>query len=69
MAKQKSQVTGKTSYASKHLGQAIPAPHDGGPVKRYQHPTLSGNGEVPAVYPKGVVTRSKRLPGPPDNLA
>ena len=50
-------------------GEAIPVPHDGGPVKQYQHPVLPGNGPVPSNPYKGIVTRSKQLPGPPDNLA
>jgi len=60
---------GKTAYTSNKLGEAIPVPHDGGCPKKYQQPQLSGNGELPYCAVKGIVTRSKRLPGPPKNLA
>lgn len=48
---------------------AVPVPTSGGPVKKYQTPILEGNGAVPANPYKGVVTRTKKLPGPPSNLA
>ena len=60
---------GRASHASDRVGMVIPTPINNGPVKVYQQPILSGNGPVPANPYKGIVTRSKPLPGEPDNLA
>lgn len=70
MARDRQNTRGKVSHASKHLGQAIPAPHDGGPVKKYNQAKLASNGPRPYCPYDGLVTRDKPLPKTdPPNLA
>jgi len=55
--------------ADRGNGMVIPTPTSGAPVKVYQHPTLEGNGTIPSGTFKGLVTRTKPIPGTPDELA
>ena len=68
-ARDRQNTRGKIAHLSDKLGQAVPAPHDGGPVKHYNQAKLARNGELPSNPYKGIVTRGKPLPGEPDNLA